>query len=564
MATALQVAVVGVGNMGSQLATRLMRAGFHCNLVASHQAEAQELARSLNAIRTRTCGKVSAAESIQSGLQGASLVLSCLPNRAVVTSVVAAAMKSSNLMPGTVWVDATSSDPKTSRDLASVLQKDNVTFMDCAVSGGPAGAAKGTLTAMIGGYREAQAASADIALSAIRSFAHHVVHTGPVGSGHAVKAVNNALLATNLWATSEGLALLSREGVDPAAALSAINYSSGRSWVGIQRFPDHILNGRFDYGFALDLLAKDVRTAVGLAGSQGATSLPVLSHIQELTERAALDLGSNADHTCIAHSVERSMGVTLRSSGGILPPPTKKGFSSAAGGVTRILPEGIEMCVFDMAGTVIDEGGIVYDTLKEVMRGDGLVFTEAEFDAWHGANKEEVIAHFVKLAGDGDGATQDTRTARLYALFQERIKDAYFNSVGKIAAIDGAPEVFVALRKHGIKVCLNTGYPRDIADGLISRMGYADLIDASTCAEEVGMGRPAPYMIHSLMRKTGVMRASGVAKFGDTQRDMEEGVNAGVGVKIGVLSGADNEETLMKSGATLVVPSVKSLLEELK
>ena len=202
------------------------------------------------------------------------VVVSCLPNSRIVSSVVNDAIAASAELP--LWIDATSGDPAVSKAVAERLRTSiGAGFLDCAVSGGPAGAAAGTVTAMVGGdvaYFDSPAAQL-----IVNSFAQNIVHLGPCGAGHAVKAINNTLMALNVWSTAEGLLALKEFGVEPAAALDAINGSSGRSWATLQRFPDHIVPSRaFDYGFSLELLSKDVDTCLALVGAlrlaRGATN----------------------------------------------------------------------------------------------------------------------------------------------------------------------------------------------------------------------------------------------------------------------------------------------------
>eukprot|EP01062_Namystynia_karyoxenos_P009253 TRINITY_DN13267_c0_g1_i1.p2 TRINITY_DN13267_c0_g1~~TRINITY_DN13267_c0_g1_i1.p2 ORF type:complete len:307 (+),score=119.23 TRINITY_DN13267_c0_g1_i1:105-923(+) len=213
---------------------------------------------------------------------------------------------------------------------------------------------------------------------------------------------------------------------------------------------------------------------------------------------------------------------------------------------------GIRMVVFDMAGTVVDEGGIVYITLKKVMRKAGLKVDDAAFDAWHGANKKEVVAHFVKVERKGD-------VEKIYAHFERELEAAYYAQDSPLKVIPGAVELFDRLRAAGIKVCLDTGFPRKIADYIIKRLGFGPHIDGCCVAMEVGKGRPYPYMIYELMRRNGIERIDQVAKVGDTARDMEEGRYAGTPHVFGVLTGADKRGTLVKHGASHVLRSVADI-----
>jgi len=213
-----------------------------------------------------------------------------------------------------------------------------------------------------------------------------------------------------------------------------------------------------------------------------------------------------------------------------------------------------------MAGTVVDEGGIVYDTLKNVLRKHSISFTEKEFDVFHGANKKEVIQHFVEREHKKDNpSNRNLLIDKMFAQFTRDIQNSYFGADSTIRPISGVIDYFHQLRQNNIKIALNTGYPRVIANHLIEKLKFTNVIDGSVVSEEVGYGRPYPYMIFTLMGQLKIMSTLHVAKIGDTANDMQEGRNAGCKVTIGVLSGADDVEKLIKNGATQVVKSVPQI-----
>lgn len=215
---------------------------------------------------------------------------------------------------------------------------------------------------------------------------------------------------------------------------------------------------------------------------------------------------------------------------------------------------GIELVVFDLAGTTVDEGGIVYRALAAALRDAGVRFSQDEFDRWHGANKIEVVRHFL-----GGERADENRVRKVFGEFEAAIERAYFGAGASIAPVPGALECFERLRAAGIRVAADTGYPRRVADRLIERLGFGPHLDASIMSEEVGAGRPFPYMIHALLRRFGLADVRRVAKVGDTVRDVEEGLNAGCGLVIGVLTGADARPTLEAAGASLVLDSVAGI-----
>jgi 3-hydroxyisobutyrate dehydrogenase len=143
-------------------------------------------------------------------------------------------------------------------------------------------------------------------------YAAKIVHVGPLGSGHAVKAVNNALLAVNLWALSEGMVALVKQGVDARLALEVINASSGRSNVSENLFGQRVLSRQFTNTFALGLLAKDLGICAKVLEAAG-TPAPLLRQMREFFEIAKREVGStDVDHTAVARLLEQWSGVEIR------------------------------------------------------------------------------------------------------------------------------------------------------------------------------------------------------------------------------------------------------------
>jgi 3-hydroxyisobutyrate dehydrogenase len=172
-------------------------------------------------------------------------------------------------------------------------------MIDAPVSGGVGGAEKGSLTIMVGG--------SDRDIERARGFLSalgRVVPAGPVGAGHAVKALNNLLSATHLWITGEAMAAGERFGLDPEVMLEIFNTSSGRSASTEKKWPNFVMPGTFDSGFQLRLMLKDMRIAVELCDENGALS-SLGAEAVELWAAAADDLSETADHTEIARWISR-------------------------------------------------------------------------------------------------------------------------------------------------------------------------------------------------------------------------------------------------------------------
>jgi 3-hydroxyisobutyrate dehydrogenase len=171
-------------------------------------------------------------------------------------------------------------------------------MIDAPVSGGVGGAERGSLTIMVGGA----GTDVDRVDTLLRTLGSRVLHIGPVGAGHALKALNNLLSATHLLASAEVLEVGTRFGIDPVVLLDAINTSSGRSGSTERKLPDFVLPGRYDSGFGLSLMLKDMRIATGLAQATGAPARLGEAAVA-LWQDAAQVLAEDADHTEIARWV---------------------------------------------------------------------------------------------------------------------------------------------------------------------------------------------------------------------------------------------------------------------
>jgi 3-hydroxyisobutyrate dehydrogenase len=251
---------------------------------------------------------VSVAATPRELAAGADAVISCLPTSADVAAIVAGPDGLlAGMAPGTVLVDCTSGDPATSRSIAAQLASRGVAFVDAPLSGGPPLAKEGRLTVMCGG------SEADVARAAaiVAPFAGKVVHMGPVGAGHAMKAVNNALLALNILGLAEGLVTLAKAGLEPRAMLDVLNASSGRSFVSEVLIPDRVLSGAWPRLFRLALLEKDIGIAHDLARELGVPDA-VLGAARERCRALRSELGETADYLDPIRAAERAAGVELR------------------------------------------------------------------------------------------------------------------------------------------------------------------------------------------------------------------------------------------------------------
>lgn len=239
---------------------------------------------------------------------GADVIVTCLPSSREVESLLDGTDGLlAGMAPGTLFLDCTSGDPASSRRLASRLVDRGIAFADAPVSGGTNGAEAGTLTVMVGGdvetFRRAQ--------PILNSFGNRIQHIGPVGTGHAMKAVNNALLAVNILAVGEGLAALVKAGVPARTALEVLNASSGRSFVSETLVPERVLTGLWPRTFRLALLHKDVGIARDFLDEVGVLG-PVIELADRLFSAARAELGEDADYLEAIKLIERHAGVEIR------------------------------------------------------------------------------------------------------------------------------------------------------------------------------------------------------------------------------------------------------------
>lgn len=235
------------------------------------------------------------------------VVITCLPISSHVESLLDGPDGLlATMRPGSVLIDCTSGDPATSRRIADRLAERDIAFLDAPVSGGVVGAESGTLTIMVGGDEQVLQRIRPL----LEQFGKRIVHCGVVGTGDALKAVNNAMLAMHIWGTAEGLVALEKAGVRADVALDVINASSGRSNASMNLFPERVVTRAFPRTFRLALLDKDVGIAADLAREHEVPS-PLLQLTAELFKSAHAELGEDADHVETVKVVERLGGATI-------------------------------------------------------------------------------------------------------------------------------------------------------------------------------------------------------------------------------------------------------------
>lgn len=216
----------------------------------------------------------------------------------------------------------------------------------------------------------------------------------------------------------------------------------------------------------------------------------------------------------------------------------------------------IEMVVFDMAGTTINEQNIVYKSLHKSINNFGIdVSLELVLSLGAGKEKHQAIKDILQYIQ----ITDPNQSDEIFEYFKETLDQEYLSA--KVLPIEGVENVLENLKKDGVKVVLNTGYSSHVANILLEKLNWKEgnQFDALITADDVVLGRPFPDMIHKAMQLFAIEDASKVLKAGDSAIDIEEGKNAKCGVTIGVLSGAQTRQQLEAAQPDYILNSLASL-----
>ena len=265
-----KVAFIGLGLMGSLMAANVARAGYD--------------------LRSYDLNGKGNCRSAREAAEGADVLITMVPDGDAVRDAVLDALP--GLKRGSIVIDMSSSDPASTRALEKVLSPHRVRLLDCPVSGAKAKAADGTLALMVGGDRKVLEKVRPV----LKTMGSDIFHVGPLGAGHAVKALNNYLGAAGTLAGFEALIVAQAFGLDPKPMIEAINASTGKNSTTERKIPQQILTGAFASGFKLALMAKDVGIAAGLAEDLGVET-PYLRETLRLWRAAQKALPRDADHT---------------------------------------------------------------------------------------------------------------------------------------------------------------------------------------------------------------------------------------------------------------------------
>ena len=285
------IGFVGIGAMGTPMAGNLARAGYPLLVFDLDVSRTAALAREHT---------VSVATNLTELGASANILITMLPDG----KAVRAALCGSNdnfkhcllerAPKNTLVIDMSSSSPVGTRELGKLLAARGTPFIDAPVSGGVKGAVAASLAIMVGGdktiFEQVQ--------PLLAKMGGQLFHAGPLGSGHAIKALNNYVSAAGLVATCEAIIAAERFGLDPAVATDIINASSGMNNTTKNKVKQQMLSGSFGAGFATSLMAKDVRTALEVLEST-ATPADLARHCAAFWTDAEGKLPAGTDHTAV-------------------------------------------------------------------------------------------------------------------------------------------------------------------------------------------------------------------------------------------------------------------------
>ena len=296
MSAALKrIAFAGIGNMGWPMAANLVKAGFDvtvCDVVPGRAAS----------FATETGAKAAATPA--EAAAGADCVVIIVPTSKQVGEAVEAMLPS--LKPGMLVIDMTSGQPGRTREIAAMLEGHGVGMIDCPVSGGVPRAKSGQLAIMVGGPD----AEIDRAEPVLKAMGTSVYRCGDIGAGQAMKALNNLVSAGGYLIGIEALLIGQRFGLDPTTMVDVLNASSGMNNSTQKKFKEYVLSRRFDAGFGLDLMVKDLSIALEV-GRETTTPAPFSALCREMWLAAATTLGPGVDHTAVAKMLEQMTGTVL-------------------------------------------------------------------------------------------------------------------------------------------------------------------------------------------------------------------------------------------------------------
>lgn len=217
----------------------------------------------------------------------------------------------------------------------------------------------------------------------------------------------------------------------------------------------------------------------------------------------------------------------------------------------------VRLAVFDIAGTTVADDNVVGKAFQQAFDINGYEISIEEVNPLMGYHKPQAIQMMLEKLGE---EYDEELIIDIHEDFVDEMMDYYLYDPG-VRSFPGTEEVFQSLKEKGFRIALNTGFSRNIADAIVSRMQWKEkgLVDDLIASDEIELGRPYPYMIQQLMNRSGIQDPSDVIKIGDTEVDINEGRNANCGMVVAVTTGAFTREQLEQYKPDYILDSLGEL-----
>ncbi len=290
------VGFVGVGNMGWPMAACLVKAGFTVNVNDSRREVANNFVQQIGGTAPDTLRQLAAASDV---------IVTMLPTSVIVERVLAEGDDNvfSGMKPGTIVIEMSSGVPSMTQALAEKVASLGGILIDAPVSGGVPRAKTGELAIMVGG----DGSAIDKAMPVLSAMGTSVLRTGGVGSGQAMKALNNLVSTGGFLIGIEALLIGQRFGLDAGVMTDVLNAATGMNNSTQKKFRQFVLSRKFNAGFSMGLLAKDLSIALQV-GRETGTATPLSALVKEMIVSAETRFGPGADHTEMAKLCELLAG----------------------------------------------------------------------------------------------------------------------------------------------------------------------------------------------------------------------------------------------------------------
>jgi len=296
----MQIAFIGLGNVGFPLARNLVKAGHHLRLFDLDPARAAPLVEA----------GAELAESSHAAAAGAEVAITSLPNPAAVAAVVPGETGLlAALAPGSLWIEMSTTDAADMRRYAEAAARRGIDVLEAPITGGANRAWTGEISILVGGDE----AVFERYRPLLGVMGGAIEHMGPIGAASIVKVITNMLAFVHLWASGEAMMLAKRAGVDLAKAYHGIRISSGNSFAH-ETEGQLVLNGSYNCAFTMALALKDIGLVTKLAQDTG-TPLPVAELVSDLFAQAKDAYGDEAWSTMAVKLLEDQLGEELRAPG---------------------------------------------------------------------------------------------------------------------------------------------------------------------------------------------------------------------------------------------------------